>query len=110
MIHMVLCCAAAMSTSLLVEKIKKEAENQGIAIDIGASGVHEVFHKAQDADIVLLAPQVKYIKKQLERNLHDVPVMEISMRDYGTMNGKNVFNDALEVIHQRKETQEKKGS
>lgn len=109
MIHVVLCCAAAMSTSLLVEKIKKEAESQGIAIDIGAAGVHEIYHEAQNADIVLLAPQVKYIKKQLERNLNHVPVMDISMRDYGTMNGKNVFNNALEIIHQN-QSQEKKES
>ena len=45
MIHIVLCCAAAMSTSLLVEKMKREADYQGIRVDIRAVGVHDV-HQA----------------------------------------------------------------
>ena len=101
MIHIVLCCAAAMSTSLLVEKMKREADYQGIRVDIRAVGVHDV-HQATDANIILLAPQVKYIKKQLQKALPDIPVMDISMRDYGTMNGKNVFLNAMEMIEQNK--------
>ena len=31
-----LCCSAGMSTSLLVTKMKKEAENQGIEVEIDA--------------------------------------------------------------------------
>lgn len=31
-----LCCSAGMSTSLLVTKMKKEAENQGIDVEINA--------------------------------------------------------------------------
>ena len=39
MIHMVLCCAAAMSTSLLVEKImKEEADQRGIEVSVDAVG------------------------------------------------------------------------
>lgn len=104
MLHMVLCCAAAMSTSLLVEKMKKEAESQNIPIDIWAVGVHDVALQSHNADIVLLAPQVKYIKKQLQKKLPHTPIMEISMRDYGTMNGKNVFRDAFNIIKEKEDT------
>lgn len=98
MINIVLCCAAAMSTSLLVEKIKREADQQGIIIDIRALGVHDICHQASDAHIILLAPQVKYMKKQIQKSFPDIPIMDISMRDYGTMNGKNVFHDAIKIL------------
>ena len=97
MIHIVLCCAAAMSTSLLVEKMKREADYQGIRVDIRAVGVHDV-HQATDANIILLAPQVKYMRKQIQKSLPNIPIMDISMRDYGTMNGRNVFQEALQIL------------
>ena len=102
MIHMVLCCAAAMSTSLLVEKIKREADQQGISIDIRALGVHDICHQAKDAHIILLAPQVKYMRKQIQKSLPNIPIMDISMRDYGTMNGRNVFQEALQILQYQK--------
>ena len=102
MIHMVLCCAAAMSTSLLVEKIKRVANQQGISIDIRALGVHDICHQATDAHIILLAPQVKYMRKQIQKSLPNIPIMDISMRDYGTMNGKNVFLNALQILDHQK--------
>ncbi|UTY39194.1 PTS sugar transporter subunit IIB [Allocoprobacillus halotolerans] len=101
MIHIVLCCAAAMSTSLLVEKIKREADQQDIFIDICAYGVHDICHQGAHADIILLAPQVKYMKKQIQKTLPDIPIMDISMRDYGTMNGKNVFQAALKTLQEQ---------
>ena len=97
MIHMVLCCAAAMSTSLLVEKIKREANQQGISIDIRALGVHDICHQATDAHIILLAPQVKYMRKQIQKSLPNIPIMDISMRDYGTMNGAKVLDRAIKM-------------
>ena len=41
MVNIMLCCAAGMSTSLLVEKMKKEAEKQGIEANIWAVGANE---------------------------------------------------------------------
>ncbi len=54
-----LCCAAGMSTSLLVEKMKKEAEKQGIEANIWAVGANEKAKaNGAKADVVLLGPQV----------------------------------------------------
>lgn len=53
---------------------------------------------AAEADIVLLGPQVRYQKSQVESMAGDVPVAVIDMRDYGTMNGEAVLEKALRLI------------
>ncbi len=102
MLKVILCCSAAMSTSLLVEKIKNEAINENIQIDIEAQGINDIDKRTQ-ADIILLAPQVKYAKKQIEKLVSPIPVVEISMRDYGLMDGKSVFSYILSHVKQEKE-------
>lgn len=39
----------------------------------------------------MLGPQVRHQLKALQKAAGDVPVEVIDMRDYGTMNGKNVL-------------------
>lgn len=41
MIKIMLCCASGMSTSLLVEKMKKAAQEQGVETEIWAVGANE---------------------------------------------------------------------
>ena len=69
MIKIMLCCASGMSTSLLVEKMKKAAQEQGVETEIWAVGANEVKANAGKADIILLGPQVRYAQKQLKQKL-----------------------------------------
>lgn len=93
----IFCCSAALSTSLLVEKIKNEAINQHINIDIIVCPLTELASSIE-ADIVLLAPQVKYAKRQIEKLLHPIPVIDIPIRDYALMDGKSVLTTIKDNI------------
>ena len=97
-----LVCAAGMSTSLLVTKMKKAAEAQGIQADIFAISAHEIdlIIEQKNVDVLLLGPQVKYMQKQIESKLagKDIPVEAINMQDYGMMNGEKVLGQALRII------------
>lgn len=97
-----LVCAAGMSTSLLVTKMKKAAEAQGIQADIFAISAHEIdlMIEQKNVDVLLLGPQVKYMQKQIESKLagKDIPVEAINMQDYGMMNGEKVLGQALRII------------
>ena len=79
MINIMLCCASGMSTSLLVEKMKKAASQDGI----------------------LLGPQVRYAQKKIESEAPGVPVANIGMREYGMMNGAAVLKQALDLIEKK---------
>ena len=97
-----LVCAAGMSTSMLVQKMQKEAEKQKLDRDIFAVSTSEADQKIEsdNIDVLLLGPKVRYkkdeyTKKYSEKDIH-VEVNE--MRDYGTMNGENVLNTAEQLM------------
>ncbi|MDU2754778.1 MAG: PTS sugar transporter subunit IIB [Clostridium sp.] len=94
-----LVCAAGMSTSLLVNKMKESAIEQGIEIDIEALPVSECSTVVDSVDIVLLGPQVRFPKPQVDALVAGrIPVEVIDMRLYGTMNGKAILESALAKI------------
>ena len=97
--NILLVCAAGMSTSLLVNKMKAAAKDRGLEIEINALPVSECSSVIDKVDIVLLGPQVRFQKPQVDALVGGrVPVEVIDMRLYGTMNGKAVLERALELI------------
>lgn len=98
MIRIMLCCASGMSTSLLVQKMKKAAEEKEIETEIWAVGANEVRENALKADIILLGPQVRYAQKAIEADANGIPVVHIGMKEYGMMNGKAVLEQVLEIL------------
>lgn len=97
-----LVCSAGMSTSLLVSKMQKSAEKQGIDADIFAVGAGEVDNTLADkhVDVLMLGPQVRFMKNQFEEKVEgkDIPVEVINMQDYGMVNGEKVLEAALALI------------
>lgn len=51
-------------------------------------------------DVLLLGPQVRYLKLSFDKKLAGtgIPLDVISMSDYGMMNGENVLNQALHLM------------
>lgn len=97
-----LVCVAGMSTSLLVSKMQKAAQDQNIEADIYAIAEGEVERvlATKMPDVLLLGPQVRYLKGSFEKKFKDMnfPIDIINMADYGMMNGENVLKQALTLI------------
>lgn len=97
--NILLVCSAGMSTSLLVNKMIAAAKDMGIEINIKAMSISECASAVDQADIVLLGPQIRYQKSQVDALVKGrVPVEIIDMRLYGMMNGKAVLEQALKSI------------
>ena len=62
-----LICSAGMSTSLLVSKMEKSAEARGIECLIKAVSAADGKNVINDYDVVLLGPQVRYLKSDLQK-------------------------------------------
>jgi PTS system cellobiose-specific IIB component len=79
-----LVCAAGMSTSLL-------------AVSASEADAHLAKKKI---DVLMLGPQVKYMKKQFEDKVAgtDTKMDVINMQDYGMMNGEKVLKTALTLM------------
>lgn len=93
-----LACAAGMSTSMLVARMKESADQKGITLEIDAVPVSSLAEHTEGTQLILLGPQVSYMEEQLAAEYKPIPVRVIDMMDYGMMNGEKVLADAIEVI------------
>ena len=86
-----LMCSEGMSTSILVKRMQATAQEIGYDCSIDACPIAAAAKNGRDADIILLGPQVRFQTEKVKAQFPDKPVVAIDMRDYGTMNGKNVI-------------------
>lgn len=89
--NIVLFCSAGMSTSLLVTKMQKYADEINYETNINAYSLSEIEAQAGDADIILLGPQVAFNLESLRERYPDKIVETINMMDYGMMRGDKVI-------------------
>lgn len=92
-------CAAGMSTSLLVNKMKEAAKAKGIEVDIEAFPEGQMDKNLDDVNVALLGPQVGYTLGKAKKICEPkgIPVDVIPMVDYGMMNGQKVLEFALKL-------------
>ncbi|WP_416262313.1 PTS sugar transporter subunit IIB [Gibbsiella quercinecans] len=101
MTNILLVCAAGMSTSMLVNRMKVYAQGENISVNINALAISEAKEKIKknEVDVVLLGPQVRFQKKEIEDVAQGLlPVAVIDMKSYGEMNGKSVLEFALALL------------
>ncbi|MCI8540314.1 MAG: PTS sugar transporter subunit IIB [Erysipelotrichaceae bacterium] len=91
-----------MSTNMLMKNMKKAAEAKHLQAHIWAVGEGLAQENVPKADIILLGPQVRYLKKRVEEMAQGKPVMEIDMVSFGRLDGAKVLQDALMYLCIRK--------
>ena len=98
-----LVCSAGMSTSLLVTKMEAAAKEKGDDVKIFALPFSDAPRVLEEVDVILLGPQVRFQKAQIEKIIadggYDLPCAVIDMKDYGMMNGKAVYETALKLMN-----------
>lgn len=99
MLKILLACNAGMSTSLLVNKMKKVAEELKLDADISAVPEADAERHFESIHVLLLGPQIKYMEEKMRINSADrFPVLTIDTQKYGMMDGKGVLKDAILAI------------
>ncbi|MCC3720035.1 PTS sugar transporter subunit IIB [Rouxiella badensis] len=95
-----LCCAAGMSTSMLVQRMEKYAAQNNIDVEINAIGFDEFSEQIQNYDCCLLGPQIKYKLAEFKQVCDSLnkPITVINTMDYGMMNGEKILNETLKMI------------
>nr|WP_263328642.1 PTS sugar transporter subunit IIB [Neobacillus sp. Marseille-Q6967] len=98
--NILLCCAAGMSTSLLVTKMEAVAKERGLETKIWAVSANEVNQHIDNADVLLLGPQVRYLLPQMKKTGAEkgIPVDAINPVHYGLCNGAEVIKHAQNLI------------
>ena len=87
--RIVLLCAAGMSTSLLVRKIREAAEKKNYECTVNAYAI---------AEAESLGPQVRFQLNNVKDACPGVPVESIDPVLYGQMNGEKVLEHIISIL------------
>ncbi|MEC2158964.1 PTS sugar transporter subunit IIB [Virgibacillus halodenitrificans] len=95
----ILVCSAGMSTSMLVNKMRKAAEDRGMDAEINAIADSQLKNNLEGLDVVLVGPQVRYLEKKIKQQLEPqgIKVAIIDQIAYGMMQGDKVLDQAIEL-------------
>lgn len=92
-----LVCSGGISTSLLMKKIEKYAEEHSMDIKVEAVGTASYEDRVSDYDVLLLGPQVAYRKKQIADSVA-IPVAVIAPQDYAFCNVENILKEVDSLL------------
>ncbi len=91
-----LICAGGMSTSILMKKMEKYAEDNGYKLQIEAVGMTDYEEVYKNYDIILLGPQVSYKKAEIQA-VTQKPIDVIAAYDYAIGNAANIFKQVDKI-------------
>jgi len=100
MIRVLIVCSWGMSTSLLVESMIAAAAEMQCELAIDALSAGEYFESLETCDVVLIAPQIRHLRKSIEHQASTVgkPVAMIEPFHYATMDGQAVLEQVLRML------------
>lgn len=100
MVRVLIVCSWGMSTSLLVDSMVAAAEVARQEFSVEALSAGEYAAKVDECDVVLIAPQIRHLRKSIEKLALSVgkPVAMIEPFHYATMNGQAVLEQVLFLI------------
>ena len=109
--RILLACSSGMSTSLLVTKMKEEAEKRGEEVEVWAVAQDKAEQQMAHADVLLVGPQMRFMKKKftVKGGQLGVPVDVIDAVDYGRVDGTSVLEKALTLINEQQRALQEQG-
>lgn len=99
MYKILVCCSAGLTASMLVNSMRKEAQNQNKDVMIWTAAQTAARHSVAEADCILVAPQVASSVTELKGFVNEkVPVAVIDSQDFSNMDGKAVLQYAFSLL------------
>ena len=92
-----LVCSGGMSTSILMQKMQKYAEEKGLSLKIDACGANVCQDKAGDYDVILLGPQIAYQKAGIAGKV-SIPVAAMQPQDYALARCESIFKQVDSIL------------
>ncbi|KYP96394.1 PTS sugar transporter subunit IIB [Rosenbergiella epipactidis] len=91
-------CSAGMSTSLLVTKMREQANKYEVPVTIEAFPETLLAEKGEQADVILLGPQISYMLPEFKAAFPIKPIEVIDSTLYGKVDGLGVLKVAIGLI------------
>ena len=95
-----LVCCLGMSTSVVVQKMKDAAKEQGKDYEIWAVDQNKIAENVGNFDVLLLGPQVRHILRRVTKLVGDQAVVDvIDGPSYGRCDGAAVLKQAEDLVN-----------
>lgn len=96
--NIIMLCNLGMSTGILVKKLEEEAGKRGLEMTVHAYPMVELNDHLEEADAILLGPQIRFALDDVKKQAADIPVMAIAPQDFGMMNAANVLDQLMKLM------------
>lgn len=97
-----LVCAGGMSTSLIVEKMKKEIEKRKLEdIKVDANTIEELEQVIDNYDVIMVGPQIRYKEPYIKSlcTQKSKKYIIIPPAIYGSVDGAKILDLAINLIN-----------
>ncbi|SFC90695.1 PTS sugar transporter subunit IIB [Clostridium uliginosum] len=92
-------CSGGFSSTIIVNAIKKEADKQGLDIEITACGTPDFAEVIEQFNpkVAIVAPQVKhrFAHFKEEADKHNIPVEQIPLNAYTPLGAPKIINELI---------------
>lgn len=82
-------------TNALVSKLNTFVKKQKMDISVGMKSASKIECNANEADILLLSPELYAMQAEIQNQFPNKAVRLIDKKDYGLMNVENIMKTAL---------------
>ena len=95
-----LLCGAGISTSILVDKLEEARDKLGkTEYEFEATTIEQADKYVPEADVVLVAPQIKFQLGSLQRRYPDAVFSVMDMHMFGMVDGEAIIELAERTIN-----------
>ncbi|MCI7730551.1 PTS sugar transporter subunit IIB [Enorma burkinafasonensis] len=86
-----LLCAAGTSTMVLAAKVQETADRLGLEMKVSAAAISSLEEAANDADLLLLTPQVEFKLDVVKMSCPDTKIAVLSADAFANMDAEAII-------------------
>lgn len=103
MYKILLACGSGCSSGFIAAAMRKAAKKQGVEVEVKAVGDAEILNYAEDYDILMFGPHIKYRLEEFQNLLagKNIAICIMDQKKYGSLDGAGILQDALAELNQR---------
>lgn len=102
-LHVLLSCTSGATTGFLAEKLNEAAQLMGLDYEFDATSYFLIYEKAEKADIILIAPQIRYLQKKLEIAIPNKPIIPIPTKMFTSNNVIDLLDFITKTVKERQQ-------
>lgn len=95
----VLVCANGFTTTMLRNKVDAEAKEFGLDLDVKAYPMTEIDVVAEDADVLLLGPQIRFKLNEMKKKYPQKHILLVDSQAVAFVDGKKVLKQIRDELN-----------